>query len=227
MPRKTFVFDLDDTLYLMRDFAFSGFRFIERHLARTHPEIPFAQHAQQLYMEGVRGDIFDRTCKALNLPCQKQHIENLVQLYRRHYPQIRLFPEVMPLLQTLSSRGHRLAIITDGHAPTQQHKVYALGLESIVPCIVYTDALDCSKPDQRPFKRVMSYYRSEPEDCLYIGDNPHKDFIGAKALGWQTARYTHPLGEHANTKLDSESEADADLLTLSQVEEFLRKPALV
>jgi putative hydrolase of the HAD superfamily len=57
-----------------------------------------------------------------------------------------------------------------------------------------------------------------PERCIYIGDNPAKDFRAPKALGWRTLRVRHPQGEHARASAGSPlDEADTTVTSLAEV----------
>jgi len=63
-----------------------------------------------------------------------------------------------------------------------------------------------------------------PREAMYIGDNPQKDFIGAKGLGMKTIRIIRENGDHMQDKVDAEYEADTsvhDLRDIKQIMELL------
>ncbi len=39
------------------------------------------------------------------------------------------------------------------------------------------------KPSIRPFQMMLEYFNIKPEEAVYIGDNPNKDFLPCKELG--------------------------------------------
>jgi putative hydrolase of the HAD superfamily len=57
-----------------------------------------------------------------------------------------------------------------------------------------------------------------PDEVIYIGDNPHKDFVGIKPLGFRTVRIMR--GNHRHVEMPPEYEADhriSSLVELSQL----------
>jgi len=59
-----------------------------------------------------------------------------------------------------------------------------------------------------------------------VADNPRKDFIGARQLGWRTVRVLRPAGEHAGYSPTPAEAADADITTLLTLKQLLRPIAL-
>ena len=55
----------------------------------------------------------------------------------------------------------------------------------------------------------MEYFHDVSDRFIYIGDNPAKDFISPKQLGWSTARVLRPGSEHEKTAPRSSSHAAA------------------
>ena len=89
--------------------------------------------------------------------------------------------------------------MSDGAYVSQEAKVRALGLKTLISLIVLTDAFgrDAWKPSSRGYLEVFERLGGSHSDYTYIGDNPHKDFIAPNALGWRTIRIRRPEGEHA------------------------------
>ena len=212
-------FDLDDTLYLERDFVRSGFAAVGSWLATERGVRGFETCAWRLFEAGRRGDIFDRVLRRLGIELERTLIDGLVRIYREHLPTIRLEPAAADLLGRLSGRCH-LAVLTDGFHRTQQRKIAALGLDTRCRPVVCTDRWGRAhwKPCPRGFEHIQEALGAAPAQCLYIGDNPAKDFRAPRALGWRTLRVRHPQGEHASAvaafPLD---DADATVTSLGQV----------
>jgi putative hydrolase of the HAD superfamily len=215
------VFDLDDTLYLERDFVRSGFRAVDRWLASRDMVEGFFEVAWQLFEAGRRGDVFDCTLERLGMSLEAELIRRLVDVYRSHAPAIALDPEAAGLLARLHARGP-LALLTDGYRATQERKVAALGLERYCSPIVYTDALGREhwKPSPRGFLSIQQRFGGQANRFVYIGDNPAKDFRAPNALGWLTIRLRHPRGEHARAEAQGALDAAAHTIThLAEIEE--------
>src|SRR5437667_312129 len=49
----------------------------------------------------------------------------------------------------------------------------------------------------RAFCEVEAATGCTGRGCLYLGDNPRKDFVAARRRGWRTVRVRRPEGEHA------------------------------
>jgi putative hydrolase of the HAD superfamily len=213
------VFDLDDTLYLERDFVRSGFAAVGGWLAANYGVSDFEAHAWDLFLSGRRGDVFDATIPQLGLDPQPVLVRRLVGVYREHLPAIRLEPAAADLLAALRGRC-RLAVLTDGYHDTQWRKIAALGLDARCRPIVCTDqwGREHWKPSPRGFLHIQQALEAPPARRIYIGDNPAKDFRAPKALGWRTLRLRHPLGEHARAAPASPlDEADTTVASLAEV----------
>ncbi len=181
------VFDLDDTLYLERDFAFSGFAAVEAHLRALHGDSIVPGTCRNLFEQGVRGEIFNRALEHFKLPDDAVTVAALVEVYRGHAPQITLCPDTT---RFLSADSRRRAIITDGPAAMQRAKIAALGIDEHFDFIIPTGELPhgMGKPHPRAFERVMAWSGEEGASHVYIADNPAKDFIAPRALGWRTVQ---------------------------------------
>lgn len=189
------VLDIDDTLYLERDYVLSGFRAVGEWLHANGYSIDFENRAWKLFEQGVRGTIFDR---ALDEKRDPRLIKQMVAVYRSHQPTIDLLPDAKDFLDRCDS--HALGVISDGPVEAQERKVSALGLGRMIPSIVLTDrwGLEYRKPHARAFRELMA--ERKPEECIYIADNPEKDFIAPATLAWQPSIRVRRAGSlHAET----------------------------
>ncbi len=191
------VFDIDDTLYLERDYVFSGFRAVGNYVAEFHSRPGFEDACRQLFHGGLRGRIFNAAMESLGGPTDAQTISQLVEVYRTHDPQIALLPDALELLQGCPEHVH-IAAISDGPLSSQQRKSAALGLNRWIDPIVLTDVWgrEYWKPSKRAFQAVEQAFQRSGTDCLYIADNPLKDFTAPQAMGWQTVRIRREGGLH-------------------------------
>lgn len=89
-------------------------------------------------------------------------------------------------LQNYRKKGLKLGIITDGRPEGQSNKIKALHLEELVDDIIITDELggeQFRKPCDIAFRILMTKWRMQGSEMLYIGDNMAKDFQACKQLG--------------------------------------------
>lgn len=176
-----YVLDLDDTLYLEKDYVCSGFSSVSEWLTDNLGLCGFFDRAWDLFEQGIRKNIFDKVLNELNA-FDLDLVRFLVQFYRSHHPNIRLQEDAVRFLELQGPE--RLALITDGYACSQNAKIKALNLKKYINKIVITDewGIDYWKPNQRSFLAVQA--GRTPKECVYIGDNPKKDFIAPQELGW-------------------------------------------
>lgn len=214
--KKVIVFDLDDTLFCWRDYVFSGFEVIGNLVQEKWNKSNFADVAKAFFTEGKRNKIFNITLDKLGIEYDETIIKDLLTSYRSHIPSIKLHSDAISIIPKLKEKFN-LALITDGSALTQRNKVQALKLNNWIDPIIYTDELgpDASKPNTIAFEKVMDHFKGTPESYMYVGDNPLKDFIPAKALGWKTLRIIRPNSEYEKMRvLDPRFDADESATSL-------------
>lgn len=212
------VFDMDDTLYLERDYVRSGFGAVGRWLQRNRGIGGFAEIAWALFEEGRRGDIFDRTLE--RLPPVGVTVGELVMRYRRHRPRISMAPDAERWLQRKGG-CIPLALISDGPPSSQSRKVTALGLRDFgFAPIILTDRWGerFRKPDARAFRAVERRLGLEGSRLVYVADNPAKDFLAPRRLGWTTVQIVREGAIHAPVPAAADRAADRVISTLDELD---------
>jgi putative hydrolase of the HAD superfamily len=214
-------FDMDDTLFPEKEFVKSGFQAVAKYIEKKFNETKFFDTAWNLFLEGRRGDIFDQAISMCGLKESRNLVKELVNLYREHKPSLKLFPDAKSLLARLEKR-HHLAIITDGNLLAQKNKASALGIESMMEKIIYTDEFgpDFWKPSPFAYQELMRLFNVQPELCIYIADNPKKDFIAPNQLGWKTVQVKRPDGEYSKTDAPLEYQAQKVITSLEDLTEL-------
>lgn len=179
---KAVIFDLDDTLYSEKDYVRSGYKAVASYLSRD--------------------DIYEKLCNAFEMGktpidyvLQSEGIYSdelkcrCVEIYRKHIPNIKLYDNVLELIENLQKNNIKIGIITDGRSNGQRNKIAALGLENVVDEIIITDELGgpkFRKPNDISF-RIMQCKMGIPfGNMVYVGDNCNKDFKAPRQLGMQT-----------------------------------------
>jgi len=116
------------------------------------------------------------------------------------------------------------AAVTDGPAKSQARKVSALGLDQWLSPVVLTSELGprAGKPSTEAFKLIEVRHSLSGAECVYVGDNPAKDFKGPKNLGWRTVRIRRPGGLHL--AIPSGRDVDAEIEDLHQLNDALQSP---
>ena len=219
---QAIVFDLDDTLYPERQFVLSGFRAVAEWINENYAVQDFFAVQEALFMDGKRGKIFDAALKHCGLPTERPLLEAMLQVYRSHMPQLELFIDADLALSFCCSR-YKTGLITDGYAATQRNKVRALSLEARLDAFVFSDdhGRENWKPSMIPYQEICRLLHVIGEECVYVGDNPDKDFITANSLGWKTIRITRPGTEHEKKIALPKYEANYTLRNLGDLPELV------
>ncbi len=215
---RAVVFDLDDTLYSERDYTRSGLRAVAAFLEDPNAleemlALERADPAAPLYSRWLASRWMDET---LWLP-------QLLHIHRSHKPTLALPPDVREVLQGLR-RPYKLGLVSDGRLEQQQAKAAALGLTDLLDAVVFSDALGRErwKPDPAPYQRALALLGANPSEAVYVGDNPAKDFLGARRAGMRSIRVRSPDGLHATAEPHSpEAAPDFEIARLGDLEACL------
>ena len=185
------VFDLDETLYNEYDFVLSGYREVSKLYSKLlnvdcDEVFAFMCHTHQL--TGRKGIL-----EATYLYFAKRNLDDdlkqiVLNLYRYHNPIISIYPAAKNVLEKYAETG--LALITDGDAGVQTNKIRALGVEKYFRDIhtTWTYGQDKSKPSPFCFELTARNFGVEMSDLVYVGDDPHKDFLAVNNSGGITIR---------------------------------------
>lgn len=200
---KAVFFDLDETIYPEKDFRMSGFkevaRWLEKHMAVKYNDA----FSKLIAIIGEKGMLYD---KCFNRLCRIYHIDEsiipeLIRIFRGHKPRIKPYSDFCDFMKR-HNKDYYLGIITDGVGYVQRKKIYALKLNKwfTESAISITDEFMpfTDKGSPEVFIKACRIAGISEKDCVYIGDNPDKDFNNPSKLGWHTIRILR--GIYANKK---------------------------
>lgn len=224
---KAVIFDLDDTLYNELDYVLQGFRNVAEYLAKEYSLCVDEVHEQMcgILKKQGRGKIFDSVCEIYHIDAP---VKMLVEIYRATKPKLSLYPDAEEVISILREKNIGLGLITDGCSQVQHRKIDALCLNDLMDVVLATDDLgkdeegkSYCKPNSKVYEVVLEKLQCKPQEAVYIGDNPQKDFVGAKALGMKTIRIVRKQGDHMQDKVSKEYEADVTIQNLTECMGFL------
>jgi putative hydrolase of the HAD superfamily len=94
----------------------------------------------------------------------------------------KLFPESVPVLETLRRRGYRLGVVSNWDS-----RLFGLcdglGVTRRVDFVLASAAVGASKPHGRIFRRALRLAGVRPSEALHVGDHRKEDFHGARRAG--------------------------------------------
>lgn len=193
---KALVFDLDDTLYPEESYVRSGFQAVADWLDRAgalKAETAFGS-MWSAHAQGERGRIFDSLLASCPDVPEQVTVAILLKVYRSHAPSIALYPGMADFLDQAKAQFPHLGVISDGYLEAQEQKSAAIGLSRWANPILFTDRFGRRfwKPDPMAFQRIQAIFAVDPDEIVYIGNDPTKDFHAPKALGWHTVHLVMP-----------------------------------
>ncbi len=174
--KKVVVFDLDDTLLYEIEFLKSAYREIARKVEGENWSSLY-QRMLEWYVDGK--NVFDQ----LILENSTLNKKKLLNIYRNHFPEIKLNDGAIDVLLFCKNNGYVLGLISDGRSITQRNKLKATSILTFFDKIIISEEFGSEKPNMSNYQIFNDY---KAETYYYVGDNPKKDFITPKKMGWKT-----------------------------------------
>ena len=187
MPRAI-IFDLDMTLLDRR-------ASVEQYLQGSLERLKLEPHEYSSYRE--RFHFFDLEgygpkevlFSSLQVEFALEHaVQDLLEEFWAHmalYPHP--FDDALETLTVLKSRGYKLGIVTNGQTSQQWGKIRNAALEPFFETIVVSETEGIQKPDPEIYARAGSRLNVPLAECLFVGDHPGNDVLGAARAGLKTA----------------------------------------
>lgn len=181
---KAVIFDLDQTL-LDREASMQPclLELYQRYNSSDAPFERFRQRFKALDQFGYGGKehLFKVLVEEFQLRAKPQ---TLIREFRaKAWRHCQLFDDAEVVLQALRSEGYKLAIITNGSRQSQRAKLRSTGLLSQVDVVLISGEEGIKKPHPAIFERGAARLKVDVRDCIFVGDNPRTDMMGAKQVG--------------------------------------------
>ena len=105
------------------------------------------------------------------------------------------------MIEELKKKRIKVGIITDGRPEGQRNKLDVLELD--VDDVIITDELggiQFRKPCDIAFRILITRWRLNPADVVYVGDNPVKDFQAPQQLGMRSLWFKNVCGMYSKDR---------------------------
>jgi len=145
---------------------------------QTHREACF-EHVLNYFLLQWRVDLAGKTT-----------LEELLTVYYQEiYAPRKLFPDVLPVLQSLQAGGTRMGVVSNTTNPgfMKDFERRWLGLDAFFEFAIYSSEVPYRKPHPSIFELAARRLGLSPGDILFVGDNPEMDVAGPRAVGMPAA----------------------------------------
>ena len=126
-------------------------------------------------------------------------------------------PQAAPLLRALTDRGIKTGLLSNTHWPREWHEriLERDGVADLLDARVYTSELTHVKPHREAFEAVLSELAvQDPARAVFVGDRPHDDIFGAKAMGMRAVLLPNDYVPGYDVEPDATISALSELLPL-------------
>ncbi|QQD18222.1 HAD family hydrolase [Spongiibacter nanhainus] len=198
-------FDLDDTLMdhsgaedaALQEFAkqfapASDNQFFGRWKEASHRHMLDYLAGKISFQEQRRRRISD----TLKADLAEAEADKIFSTYLKAYEQNwALFPEVLPTLERLQSKG--LGVITNGSITQQNQKIEALGLRAYFAHIITSEDASVAKPEAAIFHYACEVAGVDASHACYVGDRLEQDALAALDAGFGQAVHIDRSGRQS------------------------------
>ena len=157
--------------------------------------------------------IFDKFILSVHKKADYKILASGVAAYRRvKFGQLATYPHTRKTLIKLKERGLKLGIVSDAPVKQAWLRLAELNLTDFFDVVIALEKKGKMKPHSMPFRKALGELKLKPEEILFVGDNPHRDILGAKKLGMKTA-----LAKYGQVIKGKGVKADFELREISEL----------
>jgi len=136
-------------------------------------------------------------------------------IYKHDLENITLKPTVIETLQKLQNDGYLLGIISNS-SYSYDHIIRVLEklrIKGFFKAVIVSSHEGIAKPHIQIFRKALSILDVQPEEAIFIGDNPEVDLPGAKAIGMKMVLIVNNKINIDKTQVDGIIKNIIDILT--------------
>jgi len=192
--KKVIIFDLDGTLIdSVPDLAVSVNFTLQSLNRSTYSEDTIrywvGNGARVLVKRALLGDV--DTTPAVDEELYTKALAIFLEHYAHNLANLtKLYPDVLETLNTLQTKGYRLAIVTNKPFDFVQPILETLAIDSLFSYHLGGDSLSEKKPSPIPLLDVCKHFNIEPIQAVMIGDSKN-DILAANATKMQSIGVTY------------------------------------
>lgn len=205
--RKLIIFDLDGTLYALRGGSYARSPLRRRVLRNAERFIAKRLATNKKDSRQVLLDIQEKYGEQISIGLEKEYGLDRYDYFNTVWDIsargiVRKPPQLSEILGTLR-REHRLALVSDAPRVWIDHVLKELGIQSFFRGRIFPGEGNRRKGFDNAFQEVAKMLKTNPRDCIAVGDQEKTDIIPARKLGMLTV-FVHPtkrcFGADANIR---------------------------
>lgn len=205
---KTVIFDIDNTLYNFDKAHSAG---MEAVYAYIEEQFGYDKAAFSVIYKDMMRELFDEIGEIGSSHNRLLRFERILEnwgqplsphamkLYSLYWDTLIECSEISPgaveTLEGLKERGIRLGIGSDMTAFIQYRKLEKLGVLRFFDFVVTSEEANADKPAEAFFALCLRKAKCEPQECVFVGDNYSKDYLGARDAGMRPLWFVPPYLE--------------------------------
>lgn len=209
MTIKAILFDMDDTLIDWHDFHQQWEPVETPHIRKIYDYLrqerlirgkftdlkkAYFNHSRRAWSNARTtliaphlGNTLVQSCIDNGVDAARIHADMLLDLYEwSAIPGTHPFPDTAKVLRVLRDNGLQLGVVTNAYAPMRlrdRELAHHGLLEYFGECRISAADVGWLKPHPAIFKHALDRLGTEPQETVFIGDNPAADIAGAQAVG--------------------------------------------
>ena len=98
----------------------------------------------------------------------------------------RPFEGMNDVILELRRSGKKIGIVSNGQTHIQLRSLLALNLDRLAEAYLISEQEGCRKPDAEIFLKAAKRLSVTASTCVFVGDSPEADIIGAHTAGMRT-----------------------------------------
>lgn len=215
---KLIIFDLDNTLYDENQYFYGVFmEFCKLHCIAEEDTLQAIDQTLQDQIRLESKDIFQSFLQATPLGFYQTLHDELYALYTQISCKLNPFEDAVFILSSLQKHKIPFAILTNGSPLAQQNKIKNLNFQDFPVFYARQKGREYEKPHAKAFELVLESFQDfKARDCIFVGDHPKTDILGAKNMRMMALRLKRGYARHIQCSL-----ADREITDLKEVMEVL------
>ncbi len=127
------------------------------------------------------------------------------------------YPHVRSTLVKLKEKNIVLGIVSDAPRMRAWLRLAEMNMTHYFDVVITLDDTGLLKPNKLPFQKAIEKLKLNPEEILFVGDNPERDIQGAKEAGMKTC-----LAKYGQKFFSKKVKSDFELNDVNEILQIIK-----